>query len=131
MIIFSGFPDLYMDALEIGTHDSNRDICRRNTSSSRSHRNLNVSNRTWRLTRNIAPLEIWIEIRTELSVQRKENEISLLCGRRGWARRWDLWRVTMNGVVGKGNRSARLEGRTYNIEWCHCVICAETVTIEL
>ena len=92
MILCLGFPDFYMDALEIGTHDSNCDICIRNTSSSRSHRSVIVSNRMWRLTTNIALQEIWIEIRADPDMQRcsvglkKGNKILRLCGRSGWAR---------------------------------------------
>ena len=63
-----GFLDLYIDAVndsEVGTHDGNSDVCTRNTSLSRFHRNLKVSNREWELTTNIAPQGTWIEIRTD------------------------------------------------------------------
>ena len=80
-----GFPNLYMDAAddsEVETHDNNTDVCASNMSSSRTHHSVNVSKRTWKFTTNLAPQDIWIEIRTDPGMQRnsvrlkKGNEIS-------------------------------------------------------
>ena len=68
MLFLWEFLDLYMDAAndsEVGTHDGNSDICTRNTSLSLFHRSVKVSNREWKLTTNLGPQDIWIEIRTE------------------------------------------------------------------
>ena len=75
MLFLLGFPDLHMDAVddsEVETHWSNTDASECNPSSSRSHHsvNLNVSNRRWKVTTNLAPQDIWIEIRMDVNIQR-------------------------------------------------------------
>ena len=57
---FWGFQDLHMDAVadsEVKTHDSNTDVFASNASSSRSHHTLNMSNRSWKFTTNLALLD--------------------------------------------------------------------------
>ena len=87
MLFSLGFSEIPMDAVddsEIEAHDSNTDVIVSNTPSSRADHsvNLNVSNRMWKVTMNLAPQDIWIEIRINVDVQRyfvelkKGSEIS-------------------------------------------------------
>ena len=65
MLLLLGFPDLHMyavDDAEVETHDGNTDVCASNTTSSRYHQSVNVSNRIWKMTRNRAPQNFSIEI---------------------------------------------------------------------
>ena len=85
MLFLLRFPDLHIDELddsEVETHDSNTDVSAGNTASSRSHHSLNLSNRKWKVTTNLAPQDIWIEMRIDIDMQRcsvglkKGSEIS-------------------------------------------------------
>ena len=85
MLFLLGFPRLHMDAVddsEVETHDSNTDTGTSNTLLSQSHHSVGVSNRAWKVTTSLAPQDIWIEIRTDVDMQRcsvglkKGNEIS-------------------------------------------------------
>ena len=85
MLFLLGFPDLLMDAVddsEVETHDSSADVRSGNTSLSQSYHSVNVSNRRWKGRTNLAPQDIWIEIRMDVEMKRcwvglkKGNEIS-------------------------------------------------------
>ena len=69
MLFLLGFPFLHMDAVddsEVEAYNSYTYVCPSNTSSSRSHHTVNLSNRTWKVTTNLGPQEICIEIRIDV-----------------------------------------------------------------
>ena len=85
MLYLLEFPDLHMDELddsEVEAHWSDTDLSASNTSPSQAHNGVNVLNRRWKVTTNLAPEDIWIEIRIDLDTHRysvrlkKEGEIS-------------------------------------------------------
>ena len=92
MLFLLVFQDLYIDPVddsEFGTHDCNSDVCASTASSSRSHRSVSMSNRMWKLTKNLVPQDILIDIRTDPDMQRcsvglREGNEILCFGRQYW-----------------------------------------------
>ena len=73
MLLLFGFPLLEMekvDESEMEVNDSNSRACEDNASPSQPHHTLNLWNRTWKVTTELAPQDIWTEIRINLIAQR-------------------------------------------------------------
>ena len=73
MLLLFGFPILQMekvDESDVKVYDSNSHTCEDDASPSRPHHTLNLSNRTWKVTSDLAAQDIWIEIRIDLDAQR-------------------------------------------------------------
>ena len=73
IMLFLVFPDNRMDAdddSEVEAHNSNADVCASNTLSTRSHHIVNMSNRTLIDSTNLVRLDIYMEIRIYVGIQR-------------------------------------------------------------
>lgn len=70
---FSGFPNLHIDTVddaEVEILDSNINVCVSNTLSSRLHHSVSMTKRTWKVTTNLGPQDIWIEIQMDIDMRR-------------------------------------------------------------
>ena len=73
MLFLLGFPVLDMRKIEeseVGTRDSNTDICESKASTWQSHHSVNLSNQVWIVDTNLGAQDIWIEIRIDTDMQR-------------------------------------------------------------
>ena len=73
MLLLFGFSLLQMERIDgshIEVYESNSHACDDFASPSRPHHTLNLRNRTWKVTTELASQDIWIEIRIDLDIQK-------------------------------------------------------------
>ena len=73
MLLLFGFPLLQMekvDESDVEVYDTNNHACEDDASPSQPHHTLNLWNRTWKVTTELAAQDIWIEIRIDLDAQK-------------------------------------------------------------
>ena len=108
MLFLLGFPHIHMKAVEdsvVETRDRDTDVRASNSSSSRFYHSVNVSTQTLKVTTNLSPQDIWVEIRIDVDMQKcsvglkKGSEISRFV--------WQEWvDAAMGFMVGYNDRGS-------------------------